>query len=244
MEAAAGGQDEPGLEQQEGDDADDGAQAVPALQVLHDALHVAEAQGWWLDSDHEEDVAEAQGRQQEGDEDQDQLPDAEDLLRRRGRAAQTRTTLPAVPGPAAAKHPAFTGVRRSHCVFQVQQFGTLRYDTNLCILAAHCEGCGHGVCRMNRTCKPSSRRSEQGRPLGYLLAWLLAPHSHSAEFPDRPAHNVLAVRNGAYAHHASVSYAERCRLRAWAKTIPDLQPIVDENLEDGGGSAAEPLELC
>ena len=67
MEPAAGGQDEPGLEQQEGDDADDGAQAVAALQVLHDALHVAEAQGWRLDSDHEEDVAEAQGRQQEGD---------------------------------------------------------------------------------------------------------------------------------------------------------------------------------
>ena len=101
------------------------------------------------------------------------------------------------------------------------------------------------MCRMNRTLKPAAggRRVDQGRPLGFLLGWLLAPYKYPETFPDRASHAELAVANGIYADHAAVSYEERCRLRAWARTLPDLEPIFHEGLEAGGGGAEEPLQL-
>ena len=231
-------QDEPGLLPEDGIHRGGDAHDVPvALQVLRDAVGVAEGQGWRLDSDPED------GAEDEAP-DTDRVLDAEDLRRQRRPRTPISRPLPQSDVP---RRPQFTGARLSHRAFRVQQFVFLRYDTNLRILAAHCN-CDHGVCRMNRTVKPGTgalvgRRAEQGRPLGYLLAWLLAPHKYPVEFPDRGSHSTLAVPGGVCSGHAAVSYEERCRLRAWAKTLPELQPIFDENLEDGGGSAEQPLQL-
>ena len=236
MVAADPPDSEPGLLHEDAiDQGRDDHEDVPvALQVLRNAVDVAEGQGWRLDSDAES------GEEGAQDADPDRAPDPEDLRRqRRRRRMQVERPLPSdIP-----RQPEFTGIRTAHRVFQVGAFGSLRYDTSLRILAAHCScGC-HGVCRMNRTVKPAARRGEQGRPLGFLLAWLLAPHKYPATFPDRASHAELAVPNGTYSDHRVVSYEERCRLRAWARTLPDLEPIFLEGLEAGGGGAEEPIQL-
>lgn len=47
------------------------------------------------------------------------------------------------------------------------------------------EGSGEGcMCRMTRTSRPSERKAAQGRPLGFLGAWLAAAQSHQ----DRDSH--------------------------------------------------------
>ena len=223
---------------QGGDDQD-----VPVvLQVLRDAVGVAEGQGWRLDSEHE---SESDGAEEE---DGDRAPDPEDLLRRRQRRARTPISRPlraaaAAEEPQERSGPQFSGVRVAHRVFQVADLGSLRFDTHLRIMSAHCKCDRHGTCRMNRTVRPG-RRPEQGRPLGYLLAWMLAPHSRPVEFPDRASHAELAVCEGIYKDNPSVSYAERCRLRAWAKSLPSLAPLFAEGLEDGGAAAEEPHELA
>ena len=80
------------------------------------------------------------------------------------------------------------------------------------IMSAHCrwvapgevDGC-HGVCRLNRTCR-AGRNPSQGRPVGFLLAWLFRAH----EFRTREAH--FAIRNGEVSCHLGL----RAPARAWA----------------------------
>ena len=93
-------------------------------------------------------------------------------------------------------------------------------------------------------------RPQQGRPLGFLLAWLLAPHDDrfAIDFPDRESHSQLGdIRpSSPYYLHAATAHAERTRLRLWARSLPDLAPIFEEGLEEGppgGGEIQEPVEI-
>ncbi len=96
-------------------------------------------------------------------------------------AGEVDTALePAAPAPAAGPVAQVYGADRvPHPDWPItlggRAIGSIKYDTVRCQLSAHCcETSGHGAqCRLNRTCKPSTRgKLEQGRPLGLLLAWL------------------------------------------------------------------------
>lgn len=201
-------------------DVDVAAEEVnPLAVVLADAANACEHHGWRLDSENEggDSADDAAGID---DEDEDAGPGA--VGRRRSRPGASSASSASLPAPAGERHPRFSGIRRDHIVWTVPGYGTLRYDTSLRILSAHCSCTPHGICRMNRTCCPG-RRSAQGQPLGYLLAWLVAGVEHRVQFPDRPAHAELAVRTGVYASHASICYAQRSKLRRWAMTLRDME---------------------
>lgn len=73
------------------------------------------------------------------------------------------------------------------------------------------EGSGEGcMCRMTRTSRPSARKSAQGRPLGFLGAWLAASQSHD----DRDSHrSKLWLATG-------ISRQNRMAARAYLRQLP------------------------
>eukprot|EP00971_Amphidinium_carterae_P349117 6490853-Amphidinium_carterae.1 len=64
------------------------------------------------------------------------------------------------------------GARGSLDKFTIDDTGELRYKWQDESLYAHCSR--HKNCRKVRTTKAGTRRPGQGRPLGYLVAWLVA----------------------------------------------------------------------
>ena len=89
-------------------------------------------------------------------------------------------------------------------------------------LDAHCNLCAHDgplECKVDRTCVPKrlSPGSLRGRPLGFLLAWLLYGKEHA----DRASHKRaadLSKLDDADKH--ALRYEVRARLREWAKLQP------------------------
>ena len=224
-----------------GDEACDGDEdrdtPAVALDILQDAVEVADRHGWRLDSEAEEE----EEQHEELEEDGFQL-----RARRRKEPPSRPPTVPAArAAPAEPLERNFTGVRHAHRVFNVVGWGELRYDTRLHILSAHCRHDEHGTCRLNRTCQPG-RRESQGSPLGFLLVWLKACHAkHAGEFVDRESHAALGdTRPGApYRDHVCIGYDELVRLLSWAKTVVELSPIFTESLERSHGlSAATEIE--
>ena len=87
----------------------------------------------------------------------------------------------------------------------------LKYDTKLHILAARCRFPAHGNnCRANRTANGNDLVQQQGRPLGFLLAWMLNAH----RYPDQKQHSTASTDKlrGSKPHF---SHDERKRLREW-----------------------------
>ena len=79
---------------------------------------------------------------------------------------------PPLAGPGAER-----GDRMRHIQYDVDARGDgqsfLKLDTKLNILAAHCRHPDHGnKCRMNKTLKARASKPAQGRPIGFLIAWL------------------------------------------------------------------------
>ena len=215
------------------DDVED-RDALPAVAILQDAVEAADRHGWRLDS--------------EAEDEQDDEELQEDGFQVRARRRPARARPPRVPAaravPAAPVERNFTGIREAHLVFQVRDWGQLRYDTRLHILSAHCRCDNHGTCRLNRSCRVG-RREAQGRPLGFLLAWLKACRAeHAVEFVDRESHALLGntAPGALYRDHVCIGYDERVRLRSWAKTVVELAPIFTDRLENGPRSATGEIE--
>lgn len=65
----------------------------------------------------------------------------------------------------------------------VPDLGDLRYNPRTNCITAHCSSGQHGDCRKQRTCKAAASRNVlvngQGRPLGYLMAWLQEQNKHN-----------------------------------------------------------------
>jgi hypothetical protein len=116
--------------------------------------------------------------------------------------------------------------------------GHLKWGERDQILSAHCEWrlrggadepC-HGLCRLSRTVRPNSKLLQQGRPVGFLVAWLRRAY----EYPDREAH--FAARQGAL-----ISRAERLEARAWAERTPHMAWPLAVERPQRPGEEAEPL---
>ena len=71
--------------------------------------------------------------------------------------------------------------RRATAVLQFGDGSKIVYYANTQQFEATCCCDGHGLCRKTRTSRPG-RRSAQGRPLGFLVAWLVKARTfHGAD---------------------------------------------------------------
>lgn len=124
----------------------------------------------------------------------------------------------------------------------VTLLGCLKWGEAGSVLSAHClwrdpsgsddDGPVHGLCRLDRTVKPSDGRPQQGRPVGFLVAWLWRSSAH----PDRASH--FADRLG-----GRISLAERQAARAWAESAPTMAFPLSVERPRRAGEEAEP-ERC
>lgn len=71
-------------------------------------------------------------------------------------------------------------------------------------LVAHCANPAHGLCRCTRTVNSSEKRPSQGRPVGFLLAWLAA----GDQFHSRAEH-VAACRPSLEERRAARNFARQ-----------------------------------
>lgn len=108
--------------------------------------------------------------------------------------------------------------------------GVLVFDHHSNSLGAHCPR--HRLCRMNRTLNQSVARPGQGRPLGQLIAWLLAAPACAT----KPDHDRAKTRDA-----ETMSYPSRSRAREWARTLPGIQQILDLERALRPGERSEPL---
>ena len=98
--------------------------------------------------------------------------------------------------------------------------GDLVYNRNAGSLDAHCLNPLHiavGACNMNRTLKANVRRLAQGRPLGHLVAWLLAGSASN----ERSDHQDLRTGKGTLAEF--VSHESRVHAREHVQGRRDFQ---------------------
>lgn len=60
--------------------------------------------------------------------------------------------------------------------YKVSEHGEIRVNTKNSSMAAHCSqhGCQNVSCRKTQTYNSSSKKPHQGRPVGFLVAWLNA----------------------------------------------------------------------
>ena len=143
--------------------------------------------------------------------------------------------------------------RMTHDEFPVPGLpgAVFKYDRKLHRLAAHYRwtDSSDGLVRVGRvligSSSTSERRRYQGRPIGFMLAWMFAP-SHPEYAPaitDQVQHRALAEYE--QRDHPALSYKVRCGLRNWAARQPSLQPLFQLCLEEGGlpSPGAEPLGL-
>ena len=122
---------------------------------------------------------------------------------------------------------------------QGKVIGLIKYGEGTNTLSAHClyqdetsDECCHGLCRMDRTANASriAAKSHQGRPLGFLIAWLLRSHRHATRkdhFYDR-----------------EIPHAERASARQWAKTQPAIEFFLDKERHVKRGEPEEPLAVA
>ena len=104
------------------------------------------------------------------------------------------TSSSSAPKKRAAPAPAAAGRKKTvvEDMLQVRidgrNYGSIRYNPRFQTFTAHCEHKTHtdcGSCRKQRSALAGSKaKAGQGRPLGYLTAWLLA----AEDFPDNSTH--------------------------------------------------------
>ena len=141
--------------------------------------------------------------------------------------------------------------RMSHSEFAVPGLpgAVFKYDQKLHRLAAHYRWPDGSLNRVGRvligSSSTSERRRYQGRPIGFMLAWMFAPAhpEYAPTITDAAQHRSLAEYE--QRTHPALSYAVRVRLRNWAARQPSLQPLFQLCLEEGGLAApgSEPLGL-
>ncbi len=121
------------------------------------------------------------------------------------------------------------------------KLGEIKWGAANSTLSAHCLWCNaalgeevpsHGLCRLDRTTRPSLTRPAQGRPLGFLVAWLRRAPFHEtreAHFDDRLG--------------GVIDLAERQAARAWAEATPGMAEPLSKERDRRPGEGPEP-DLC
>lgn len=107
--------------------------------------------------------------------------------------------------------------------------GQIKYGSAGGILSAHCLNPSHGLCRLQRTVRASEHRPSQGRPLGFLIAWLWRGHLHES----RESH--FADRIGDV-----VTFDDRCAARVWAEGSEAMAFPLSKERPLRPGEAPEP----
>jgi hypothetical protein len=82
-------------------------------------------------------------------------------------------------------------------------------------------------------------RKAQGRPVGFLVAWLRA-----AEQYDDAAGDIALSTDKANHGEESISFAARAAARAWAQSQASLLPVFDLERHPRDGEGPEPFELA
>ena len=111
-----------------------------------------------------------------------------------------------------------------------RRVGFLSYNARSNVLTARC-ALDHGDCRKQRTCKGADRVSSQGRPIGFLTAWLL----DGSSFPDSKSH----VHQSA----AGQALANRTRGRELFMSHPGSQLFARHERAQRPGEPVEPVDF-
>ena len=109
----------------------------------------------------------------------------------------------------------------------------------LCSPPPFAQACEHGLCRTNRTTAENVARPMQGRPLGFLIAWLWAADSDRVH--DFDSHQFLSRAGGR--GDPLVSLEVRCRARAWLAAQPGSEFLFEAERDLNDGEGLEPLRL-
>jgi hypothetical protein len=117
------------------------------------------------------------------------------------------------------------------------KYGELKFGVASNTLSAHCtwidpstEECCHGLCRLDRTCNRNDRFPDRGRPLGFLIAWIL----RAAQHPTRDSH--FHDRLG-----DTISRDERVAARDWAVGRPEFAFFLERERDCRPGEPEEPM---
>lgn len=114
--------------------------------------------------------------------------------------------------------------------------GCIKWGESDQILCAHCEVKApgqefkqHGLCRVNRTVKAHATKPWQGRPLGFLVAWLRKARLDTCD--DRASHKD---------HLSLLSLQERQVARTWLINSANFNALLDFERPRFPGEAEEP----
>ena len=129
----------------------------------------------------------------------EKIPNAEEEPAHAEAASGSRS-VPPPPPTAEAKAPprkpasrAKTVHEETYPVYQGKKYiGCLNFNARTNTLTAHCGNEEHGDCRKQRTLKPGNKPG-QGRPIGYLVSWLLQGSDFHAAW-DHVHGSVVASR--------------------------------------------------
>jgi len=100
---------------------------------------------------------------------------------------------------------------------------------------------------MARTLKPRAGKPAQGRPLGFLIAWMKC----ADDFTDQPSHSAASMSPAVFVDER-FNFANRSAARAWgADNCPEWMTLSGSGLDTFGPDACpeadlggEPEDLC
>ena len=114
-------------------------------------------------------------------------------------------------------------------------------------LGAHCRHPDHGSeCRVNRTVKEGASKPAQGRPLGFLLAWLKCANDFTGA--DGKERHMQIARSPYCLFDDRLTFIKRSEMRAWAsdngsREVEDLCQLcaeIERPPRIGNGEGTEP----
>lgn len=135
--------------------------------------------------------------------------------------------------------------------YDIEGFGHLVHDQGVGgrneSVAAHCARHG-ALCRVNRALvrrkgpagEAGGRCEAQGRPVGFLIAWLKA--ADLPEFSTKAQHRELA--SSIFADHDAISFDRRVEARTLAEGFAHLQPLLDRERPRHPAEGPEPILLA
>ena len=109
--------------------------------------------------------------------------------------------------------------------------GYFSWDAKKHTLTVHCQIEGHVKCHVNRKCtqNDTGARWDQGRPVGFFLAWLAAATKRPGTYHDRDAHMKLASKESEF--HPHLKFDVRVELRRIFQIEPDMKAFWDQKFE-------------
>ncbi len=153
-------------------------------------------------------------------------------------------------GPAAPK--SLTGPRRKKDPWNIQRFpiyipgieGEFVFDILEQELSAHCfyfpHKCNTNACRCRRTVKMGAPGTSQGRPIGFLLAWLLDCKRHTKSTGHTRPFQKHRTKHQTIDDQAAVCFDVRSLLRS--QLSPDDEVFAVER-DPWPGEGPEPREV-